>query len=152
MKRRVLARSAGSLVLAAVAGAAQAQEARPHRIVLHVGSADPAMMRVALNNIANAHEAYAALGQTVAIELVANGPGYAMLRADTTPVAERLSEIHTQYPATVFSACQATRRGLAAAEHKTVQDIPQVAQARAVPAGVVRLTELQEGGWSYVRV
>ena len=31
------------------------------------------------------------------------------------------------------------------------KDIPLVSQAKVVPAGVVRLMELQEKGWSYVR-
>jgi len=49
----------------------------------------------------------------------------------------------------VFSACQASRTGFAAAEG---HDIPQVPEATDVPYGIVRLNELQEQGWSYVRV
>lgn len=123
-----------------------------HRIVLHVGSNDPASMRVALNNIENAHTVYAAQGETLSLELVANGGGYAMLRADISPVKERLAEIHGLFPAVVFSACQMTRKGVAAAEHKQLADIPQVPEATDVPAGIVRITELQEQGWTYIRV
>ena len=156
MRRQFLRRSAEglALVVAAVAlpSAGRAELAKGHRIALHVGSDDPALMHGALNNIANAHKAYADLGHTVSIELVANGGGYSMLRADTSPVRDRLAEIHQLFPAVVFSACQSSRRRIAAAEHKALQDIVQVPEATDVPAGIVRLTELQEQGWSYIRV
>ena len=153
MRRRFLRGSAGGLLLAA-AGLlpAAADERRSHRIVLHVGSNDPAAMRTALNNITAAQEAYAALGQPVSIELVANGGGYTMLRADVSPVRERLAEVHRLYPAVTFAACQNTRRGLAEAEHKTIAEITEVPEATEVPAGIVRITDLQEQGWTYLRV
>ena len=130
---------------------AAAEDRKAHRLVLHVGGDDPAQMRAALNNIANAHEEYGGRGQTVSIELVANGPGYTMLRADISPVKARLTEIHNLFPDVVFSACQQSRRASAKAEHKTFAEIPQVPEARDIPAGVVRMADLQEQGWSYIR-
>jgi uncharacterized protein len=153
MQRRFLARSAGSLALAAAAtSTTRAEPPRPHRMSLHVGGGDPVMMNVALHNIANAAEVYAGQHETVAIELVANGPGYTMLRADTSPVRALIAEVHAKYPFVVFSACQKSRAVAAKAEGKAVKDIPQVPEATDVAAGVVRLNELQEQGWSYIRV
>jgi intracellular sulfur oxidation DsrE/DsrF family protein len=143
------------LVLAAAAtrtSDAGAVAPEKHRMSLHVCSADPVMMSVALHNIMAAADYYAERQQTVAIELVANGPGYAMLRADTSPVKALITEVHTKFPFVVFSACQNSRKGIAKAEGKAVQDIPEVPEATDVPAGVVRLTELQEQGWTYIRV
>jgi hypothetical protein len=155
MQRRFLGRSAGGLILATAVprvSPTQAESAEPHRIAFHVGSADPAMMSVALHNIANAADYYAARRETVEIELVANGPGYTMLRADTSPVKGDIAELHQKYPFVVFSACQMSRKGAAKAEGKAVQDIPQVPEATDVPAGIVRLSELQEQDYSYIRV
>lgn len=155
MKRRFLSRSAAGLALAATvarASKARAETTRPHRIAVHVGSADPVMMHVALNNMTAAAEFYAAENQAVAIELVANGPGYTMLRADTSPVKRHIAELHARFPFVVFSACQRSREGAARAEGKTAQEIPEVPEASDVPAGIVRLSELQEQGWSYLRV
>lgn len=155
MKRRFLSRSFGGLVLAAAAlrgSGAQAEAPRPHRMTFHVGSGDPVMMNVALHNIAAAAEYYAARKETVAIELVANGPGYAMLRADTSPVKPLLAEIHGRFPFVIFSACQNTRKAIARAEGKAPEEIREVPEASDVAAGVVRLSELQEQGWSYIRV
>ena len=155
MKRRFLSRSAGGLVLAATLGrasSARAAATQAHRIAVHVGGADPVMMHAALNNITAAAESYAAANQAVAIELVANGPGYTMLRADTSPVKPHIAEVHARFPFVVFSACQRSRDGAARAEGKTAQAIPEVPQATDVPSGIVRLSELQEQGWSYIRV
>jgi hypothetical protein len=155
MNRRFLSSSFGGLVLAAAAlrgSGAQAEAPRPHRMAFHVGSGDPMMMNVALHNIAAAAEYYVARKEAVAIELVANGPGYAMLRADTSPVKPLLAEIHARFPFVIFSACQNSRNAVAKAAGKAPEDIQEVPEATDVPAGVVRLSELQEQGWSYIRV
>ena len=75
-----------------------------------------------------------------------------MLRADRSPVKERIADVHQQYPFVVFSACANSRRGFARAENKAPEDIPELPEATDVPSGVVRLSELQEQGWSYIKV
>jgi intracellular sulfur oxidation DsrE/DsrF family protein len=105
-------------------------------------------MTMALGNASNAAAYFAQHGETVAIELVAYGPGLHMLRADTSPVKERLGEIRKTLPQMAFSGCNNTLQAMQKTEGK---EISLVAEARIVPAGVVRLMELQEAGWSYVR-
>ena len=121
-------------------------------MILHVGSPDPVQMRIALGNIVNAKDAYAAMGQTVAIELVANAGGYTMLRADKSPVKEELASVQKRFPDVVFAACQNSRAGQAAAEGKQAADIAELPGVTDVHAGIVRIAELQEQGWSYIRV
>jgi len=150
MNRRLFA--AASLLAAPLAARrAHAAPAPGHRVALQVSLADPALMNLALSNVSNIAEAYAAQGETVAIELVAYGPGYAMLRADTSPVASRVADIRARLPFVVFSACQNARRGMAHAEGKTPEQIPELPGVTDVSAGVVRLVTLQEQGWSYIR-
>ncbi len=154
MDRRSLLRAGGTagLLLALAASAARAEEAAPrHRIVLQVSAADPAVMNLALTNVVNIARHYAGTGESVAIDLTAFGPGYAMVRADTSPVKARIAEIKRSYPFVRFSACQNARRAMAEAEGTTPERIPQIAEAEDVPAGVVHLSELQERGWSYLR-
>ena len=155
MDRRGLSRVAGLLLaapLAMVARAPRAMAAPGHRIALHVGGGDLVQMAVALHNIAAAADSYAAKGESVAIELVANGPGYTMLRADRSPVKDFLAETRKRYPFVVFAACQMSRKGIAAAEGKQPADIPELPGVTDVPSGIVRLVALQEQGWSYIRV
>jgi intracellular sulfur oxidation DsrE/DsrF family protein len=47
-----------------------------------------------------------------------------------------------------FAACNNTKQGMEKTEGK---EVPIVAEATLVPSGVIRLMELQEKGWSYIR-
>ena len=137
----------GSVVLMARRSAAAEEQAK-HRLVLHVDQNDPAVMNMALGNAANAAKHFAEKGEPIALELVAYGPGLHMLRADTSPVKERLAAVHKSLPQMVFSGCNNSLQAQQQAEGKQISLVPE---ARIVPAGIVRLIELQEGGWSYVR-
>jgi intracellular sulfur oxidation DsrE/DsrF family protein len=149
MNRRVLG---GTLIAAVgIAATARADAPKPHRLVMHVDINDAGVMELALGNIANAIAYFAEKHQLVSVELVANGPGYNMLR-DSSPVAAKIAELHKAHPGVVFSACQNSRRGIAAHEGKKPEQIIELAEATDVPAGIARLMELQELGWSYVKV
>lgn len=140
------------LIAAAIStiGAYAAENSRPHRIAIQVDQNDPALMNLVLNNVSNLTEYYNSMGEQVQIEVVAYGPGLNMLREDKSPVKDRIKRIKEgSFPSTVnFSACGNTKKGMEKAEGHPVQIIPQ---ASVVPAGVVRLSELQEQGWSYIR-
>jgi intracellular sulfur oxidation DsrE/DsrF family protein len=152
MKRRsILALATGLVAVMSAAGrrASAAEGEKPgHRLVLHVAQNDAETMNAALNNATNAAKFYADAGSQAQIEIVANGPGFHMFRADTSPVKGRLMAMHAHLPNVVFSACNKTKEAMEAAESK---EIAIVAEARLVPSGVVRLMELQDQGWSYVR-
>ncbi len=123
-------------------------QTQPHRLAVQVDVNDPAVMNLALNNMSNAAQHYSELGQKVEIELVAFGPGLHMLRDDTSPVKARIKSMSEAMPNLTFAACGNTRENMTKAEAK---DIPIISQAKVVKAGVVRLMELQEQGWSYLR-
>lgn len=129
------------------AGVAQAQEAQ-HRLAIQVDQNDPAIMNLALNNARNVKKYYEAKGETVAVEIVAFGPGLEMLIADRSPVKERISAMSIEDPEIAFSACGNTH---AALNKKEGRDVPLLEEAKEVPSGVVRLMELQDKGYAYVR-
>jgi uncharacterized protein len=139
---------AGALILAAPTHAAD--NAKTHRIAIQVDQNDPALMNLALNNVANLMEYYHGKGEQAQIEVVAYGPGLNMFREDKSPVKDRIKSIKSgAFPSSVaFSACGNTKKGMEKAEGHPVEIIPE---ATIVSAGVVRLTELQEQGWSYIR-
>jgi intracellular sulfur oxidation DsrE/DsrF family protein len=109
---------------------------------------DPAVMNLALNNVSNAAQYYSELGQKVEIEVVAFGSGLHMLRDDTSPVKARIKTMSETLPEVTFSACGNTRENMTRAGAK---EIPLISQAKVTKSGVVRLMELQERGWSYLR-
>jgi intracellular sulfur oxidation DsrE/DsrF family protein len=119
-----------------------------HRVAIHVDDNDPKVMNLALNNARNVLEYYRKKGETVAIEIVTYGPGLHMLRADTSPVKQRVAEMSLAAPELSFSACANTQAGMSKQEGKV---IPLLSEARIVPSGVVRLIDLQEKGYAYIR-
>jgi len=121
---------------------------KAHRLILQVSANDPIAMNLALNNTNAVYEAYKARGEDAVVEIVAYGPGLHMLRNDTSPVKPRLASMKEALPSLTLSACQNTKRGMEKSEGKEIALVPQ---ARIVPAGVVRIIELQEQGWSYAR-
>ena len=139
----------GLLILGIAAPPASAQTpAKEHRLVLHIDDNDPAKMNLVLNNLTNVHDFYKKKGEVIRIEVVAYGPGLHIFRADTSPVRLRLDQILLAYENVVYSACGNTMSGMEKAEGAPVKLIDDVG---VVEAGVVRLIELQEQGWSYVR-
>jgi uncharacterized protein len=121
-----------------------------HRIVIQVDQNDPEIMNLALNNARNVIDAYRAKNEDVNVEVVAYGPGLNMLRDDTSPVKDRIKELaEVSFPSNItFSACNNTKQGMEKREGHPITIIPQ---AHLVPAGVVRIMELEEQGYSYVR-
>ena len=93
---------------------------------------------------------YRAKGEDVDVDIVAYGPGLHMLRADTSPVQDRLKQLKgNAFPSKVqFSACGNTKENM---EKKEGHSIAVLSDATVVPSGVVQLMEKQEKGWSYLR-
>ena len=139
-----------ALLLMPPASSSFAADAKPHRVAIQVDQNDPQVMNLALNNATNVIEYYRGKNEDVEVDIVTYGPGLHMLRADTSPVQDRIKRLKDlAFPGKIqFSACNNTRQGMEKAEGHV---IPVLSDATVVPSGVVRLMELQEQGWSYVR-
>jgi len=128
--------------------AAAAGEKKKHKLVLHVDQNDPAVMRLALGNARNANDLYKEMGDELEVEIVAYSQGLHMLRDDTSPVKKEIREAREKVPQIAFGACNNTKRNMERVEGKPV---PIISEATIVPAGIVRLVELQEAGYSYAK-
>lgn len=133
----LLALSALLHVPAAVAG----EGATPrHRLVIQVSDNDEHRWNLVMSNVRNVQ---ADLGkQNVEVEVVAYGPGLGMLKDDTS-VANKIMDAMAD--GVRFTACGNTMR----AQHVSADDL--VKGVGIAPAGVVRIMERQEQGWSYLR-
>jgi uncharacterized protein len=127
-----------------------AADGKLHRIAIQVDQNDPQVMNLALNNANAVIAYYRDRNEDVAIDIVAYGPGLHMLRADTSPVQDRIKRLKDMvFPGKIqFSACNNTKLGMEKAEGHAISILPE---ASVVPSGVVHLMELQEQGWSYVK-
>lgn len=117
--------------------------AEQQKVVIQVSSDDPATQRLAINNAVNIQNG---LGMdNVVVELVAYGPGLSLLTSKSTQ-ADRVSSLAMQD--IVFSACGNTMK---AVEKKTGNKPQLIEGVKVVPAGVLRIMELQQQGYAYIR-
>jgi intracellular sulfur oxidation DsrE/DsrF family protein len=146
---RTLATAALALfVLGAVSRGAWAQSAPPlqvhnperYRVVMQVSDDDPGKWNLVLNNARNIQ---AKLGQqNVDIEIVAYGPGLAMLLGQSK-VGPRLSEALDH--GIGLLACETTMQ----ASQFTKDDLYD--RVGTVSAGVVHIMQREREGWAYLR-
>jgi len=115
---------------------------RPHKnqVVIQVSDGDPARWNLALNNAKNLQSDLGT--DNVQIEIVAYGPGLAMLKVGS-PVAPRIDEAVLS-GMTIF-ACENT---MANQNVKRGEILPGVS---FVQAGVVEIMRKQQDGWTYLR-
>jgi len=135
-------------VLAAFLATGALAEGMVHKLAIHVDQNDPAVMNIALNNAQNAANYYESQGDELIIEIVAHGPGLNMFIPGKSPVEQRISTMSLEMDNISFAACGNTIRGMS---KKAGHEIKVMDEAKVVTSGVVRLIELQEDGYSYVR-
>jgi intracellular sulfur oxidation DsrE/DsrF family protein len=139
---------AALVVLGAVAAEASHLKEQPkkHRIVYHLDEASLDKTQFALGNLENHVKGVGGFPHIEAIELVVHGPALRhFVTAGMDPgVREALERLQTQ--GLVFGACGNTMRGL----NITLEQLPH--GAKPLPqGGVVRIMELQEQGYVYIR-
>jgi intracellular sulfur oxidation DsrE/DsrF family protein len=129
-------------VLGAMIPAANAQQtaAQRTRVVIQVSDNDPAKWTLALNNAKNVQTD---LGEgNVDIEIVAYGPGIAMLKLDSA-VGARIGEAAAT--GVKIEACENTMR------NQKIKKADMLNGIGYVPAGVVEIIQKQQQGWAYLR-
>ena len=131
------------MMLAGLANTAVAADDTKHKLVIQVSTDDARTQMIALNNAVNLQKLHGM--DNVTIEIVAYGPGLGLLTTKSKE-AGRVKSLAMQN--ITFSACGNT---MAKVEKKTGKK-PQLTEGvGTVTAGVARIMELQEGGYSYLR-
>ena len=111
-----------------------------HLVVFHISSGDAFAQKLVLNNASNMLKT---LGpDKVAIEIVAYGPGLRTLFKESSN-ARRIDSMAKE--GIVFSGCANTMTAMGR-DHDSLLKV-----AKVVPGGVLRIMELQEAGWTYIR-
>ncbi len=113
-----------------------------HKVVIQVSTDDARTQKIALNNAVNLQKLY---GDDVIIEIVAYGPGLGILTTNYKD-ASRVKSLAMQD--VTFSACGNTIAGVT---RKTGKAPILTEGVVKVTAGVARIIELQEEGYSYIR-
>ncbi len=127
--------------------AAQAEDGY-HLLAIYITEADESKMNGVLDIAANVSRHYSGLGEEVEIEIIAFNAGLHMLREDTSPVKERLSNFMLSMVNVTFQACGNTLDTMTRNEGSQP---PLIEGTEIVQTGVARLIELREEGWTLVR-
>ncbi|MBB4374884.1 hypothetical protein GGD63_007722 [Bradyrhizobium sp. cir1] len=137
---------AGVSILTA-GGTAAAKEDRLDGVVILIDSNEPYVMGHAISYSANLSRHFADRGARLLIEIVANGKGIDVFRADKTPLVEPLATLRQSVPNLTYSTCASSK---AIAEAKEQISIPLIPGASLVPFGIGRVVDLQLKGWAYI--
>ena len=114
-----------------------------HKIVIQVSTDDKRTQKIAMNNAVNLQKHYGV--DNIDIEIVSYGPGLGLMTAKSE-FAKRVESLALQD--ITFSACMNTMNKV----KKKTGKLPKLLKGvETVPAGVARIMELQEQGYSYVR-
>ena len=137
-----------ALLLAGVtaAGASHLGDGKKHRIVYQLDDPGADRAKFVLNNIANHVKGVGGFANIEALELVVFGPALKeFVRKGIDPeIRQALEALQAQ--GVVFGACGNTMRGM----NVTLEQLAP--SAKALPqGGVVRVMELQEKGFTYIR-
>lgn len=146
---RQLARALAPQPGATAAGAAGAVAGQEMKVLFHLNSGNPERMQEVLNEAENMLHLYQASGQRARVEIVTNGDGINLLRADVSPYAERISEMQKRHPNLIFAACQNTLDRLAQDHGVAARLVPE---AIVIDSGVAQIIRLQQEGWVYIQV
>ena len=144
----------GTLLGAAVAAGGAASQASAqaadgyHRLALYITEAEQDKMNSVLDVAANVSRHYSAIGEEVEIQIVAYNAGLHMLRADTSPVRERLENFMLSMVNVSFEACGNTLDTMTRNEGAKP---PLIEGTEIVQTGVAHLLALSEEGWTLVR-
>lgn len=133
-------------LLATASNAFADQDSHPFaeaHYVIQVSQNDPARWKLAMNNAQNLLNYYGP--SKVEVVIVAYGPGLKMLFKNAKS-AQRVASVAAE--GVQFDACHNTMKHMA----KKLGHMPKInPAAKVVPAGVVRIGELQGKGYAYIK-
>lgn len=112
-----------------------------HRVVMQLSSNDTLAWKGLMNNIKNLKNGW---GDSVAIEVVAHGPGIEFLTKEKTTQQERIAYFKSK--GVVFLGCENTL-----IERKISKE-SIIPEAGFVKSAVAEIILRQEQGWSYIKV
>lgn len=132
-----------------VAGALAVPGAEETRVILHLATENSARMKQALDKAEDMLASYANSGRRLKLEVVANGGGLNLLRADTSPERDRIQALQQRYPNLAFLACRKTLEQL---KLQKGIDSPLLPRVVIVPSALDQIVERLQSGWTYVQV
>lgn len=120
----------------------------PRKIIVQVSTANPTRLKSALDETESLLEISRREHRQLQVEIVANGSGADLLRADITPYGDRIGLLQARYPNLNLMICSQTL-GKLRDQGVDVQLLPNTGIA---PSAAQQIRKRLLQGWDYVRV
>lgn len=129
-------------------GASAASDIR-NKVIVHIADDKPAQLEQALGDIESLLRYYRDSHETARVQVVLNGRGVGLVRADTSAFAARIARLQKEYDNLTFAACQNTLERLHAEQGVAIRLLPGVI---VIDSGVAEIMRRQSQGWTYLQV
>ncbi|MDZ7657335.1 MAG: hypothetical protein U0997_15485 [Sulfurimicrobium sp.] len=118
------------------------------KLMIHAGTANPVRLSTALDQAENLLASSRRANRPMQVEIIANGGGLDLLRADASPYARRIGLLREKYPDLELTACGQTLRNLRA---KGVE-VRLLPDTEVAPSAVGEISLRLKQGWGYIRI
>lgn len=120
-----------------------------NKVLIHIADDDTIQVGQALDEIESLLKYYRTSGQNARVEVVINGRGLELVRADTSIFAARINRLQREFDNLTFAACQNTIDRLKREQGILVRLLPGVV---VIDSGMAELMRRQNQGWTYIQV
>jgi hypothetical protein len=120
-----------------------------NKVLIHLADNDTRQVDAALDEIEGLMRHYRDTRQTAHVEVVMNGQGLDLVRADVTPFSARVAQLQREFDNLTFAACQNTIDRLKREQNITVRLLPGVI---IIDSGMAEIMRRQHQGWTYLQV
>jgi len=120
-----------------------------NKVLIHIANDDDVQIGQALDEIESLLQYYRNSGQNARVEVVINGKGLQLVRADTTAHGPRIHSLQREYDNLTFAACQNSIDRLKREQGILVRLLPGVV---VIDSGMAELMRRQNQGWTYLQV
>lgn len=128
--------------------AAAASDIR-NKVIVHIADDKPVQLEQALSDIESLLRYYRDSHETARVQVVLNGRGVGLVRADTSAFAGRIARLQKEFDNLTFAACQNTLERLHAEQGVAIRLLPGVI---VIDSGVAEIMRRQSQGWTYLQV
>lgn len=118
------------------------------RVVLHLATNNRDRMAQTLDKAEELLEHHRHESRPLRLEVVVNGEGLDLLRADISPERERVRALQQRYQNLAFLACRKTMERL---KHDKGIEPPLLPEVITVPSALDQIIERVQTGWQYVQ-
>jgi intracellular sulfur oxidation DsrE/DsrF family protein len=121
--------------------------AEAQKIIVHVGSANPVRLKAALDETESLLASARQAERKLQVEIIANGGGVDLLRANASPFAQRIGLMRAQYPGLGLVVCGQT---LGKLKEKGVE-FQLLPQTEVATSAADQITRRLHQGWDYIK-